>query len=105
MVDMRLTCLVFCIPAALALTICAQESSRTEAQKDDLVGPVRSVSTTVVHSNVKWQEPDGPTLLIPIWCMDCEYDKGGYKIKSGQVVDGAFVGETSRIKQDEGGRE
>jgi hypothetical protein len=37
--------------------------------------------------------------------MDCEYDKGGYKIKSGQVVDGAFVGETSRIKRDEGGRE
>jgi hypothetical protein len=92
---------VLCVPFLLTLTTHGQELNRTDAQRDDLAGPVKSVSSKVVLSSVRWQQPGGPTLLIPIWCMDCTYDRDGSRTRSGQVVDGKFVGQIIRLVRDQ----
>lgn len=82
---------------------CAQAQSKTDAQVDGLSGPVKSVSSHSTYSDVKWQQPQGPTLVAPAWCRDCEYDQDGSKTKSGQVVDGKFYGERIRLVRDSNG--
>jgi hypothetical protein len=81
----------------------AQEPNRTDAQLDGFAGPVKSVSSNILRSSVKWQQPGGPTLVTPIWCRDCEYDSDGTKTKSGSVVDGKFFGEIIRLVRDANG--
>jgi len=63
----------------LTLMVAAQEKSQTDAQLDDLAGPIKSVSSTVVRTSVQWQQPGGPGLLIPISCEDCDYDSDGFR--------------------------
>jgi hypothetical protein len=82
----------------------AQAPTKTDAQIDDLTGPVKSVSTKSERSNVNWQPPGGPTLLIQIRCRDCEYDRDGSKTKDGQVVDGAFVGQLAQLVRGADGK-
>jgi hypothetical protein len=60
---------------------------------DGLAGPIKSVSSAITQSGVKWQQPDGPLLVAPVWCMDCEYGPDEAKTKSGQLVEGKFYGE------------
>lgn len=80
--------------ASLALT---QAQVKTDAQMDGFSGPVKSVSSAVTQTSVKWQQPGGPTLVAPLWCRDCEYDPDGTKTKSGQMAEGKFFGETIRL--------
>jgi hypothetical protein len=87
----------------IAPLACAQATPRTDAQMDDFAGAVKSVSTSVTPTGVKWRQPDGPTLVMPIWCRDCEYDQDGTKIKSGQVVGEDFHGELIRLVRDGNG--
>jgi hypothetical protein len=89
-----------------ALISCAfaQEQKRTDAQVDDLAGPVKSVSVTSTHTGIRWEQPGGPTLVVPVWCGECEYDADGNKTKSGQIFDGRFLGETIRLVRDANGR-
>jgi hypothetical protein len=42
--------------------------------------------------------------VIPDYCRDCEYTSDGYRTKSGQVVDGKFLGETIALHRDGNGR-
>jgi hypothetical protein len=88
----------------VAATAAAQEEHLTDAQRDGFLGPVKSVSTQVSSPAVNWQQPAGPTLVTPVWCRDCDYDPDGTKTKSGQVVDGKFIGETIVVKRDGNGR-
>src|SRR5579862_6527159 len=78
----------------------AQNRAQTEAQQDGLTGAVKSVSTVVNNGNVKWQQPNGPTLVIPAWCRECDYNSDGYRTKSGQVINGRFVGEKITLNRD-----
>lgn len=88
----------FTLLLALSPLALAQTQTKTDAQMDGLSGPVMSVSSTVIQTpNLKWQQPAGPTLVAPVWCRDCEYDRDGSKTKSGQMVDGKFFGETLRL--------
>jgi len=80
-----------------------QDRPQTEAQQDGLIGAVKSVSTIVENSDVRWQQPSGPTLVTPAFCRDCEYTSDGYRTKSGQVVDGKFLGETIALHRDGSG--
>lgn len=82
----------------------AQVKSKTDAQMDGLAGPVKSVSSAITQSGVKWQQPGGPTLVAPIWCKDCEYDPDGTKTKSGELVEGKFFGEGIRLIRDANGQ-
>jgi hypothetical protein len=96
-----------CILSMSILMVCtassAQEERKTDAQKDGLVGPVKSVSTLVTMSSVKWQQPGGPTIVQPVWCRDCSYDQDGNKTISGQIVDGNFLGDLIDIRRDSNG--
>jgi hypothetical protein len=92
------------LPFILTLMTHAQAPTQTDAQSDDLTGPVKSVSTTSARSSVNWQQPGGPTLLIPIRCMDCEYDGDGSRTKSGAIVDGKFFGQIIQLVRDGNGQ-
>lgn len=88
----------------VACVASAQVESKTDAQMDGLAGPVKSVSSAITRSGVKWQQPGGPTLVAPIWCKDCEYDPDGTKTKSGELVEGKFFGEGIRLIRDANGQ-
>jgi hypothetical protein len=81
----------------------AQQPILTDAQRDDLTGPVKSVSTSVAVSGIRWQQPGGPSLVTPIWCQECAYDYDGTRTKSGQTVDGIFRGQTIWLVRDANG--
>lgn len=90
--------LVFLVPL-----VSAQHRPPTEAQLDGLAGAVKSVSTLVQNTEVSWQQPSGPTLVIPAFCRDCEYTPDGYRTKSGQVMEGKFLGEKITLNRDGNG--
>ena len=100
---MRWVCVV-CLFSFVILTQAQECNKTTDAQQDDLSGPVASVFTKTKWSGVRWQQPGGPTLLIPIWCAVCEYDRDGVRTKTGQVLNGAFVGQTIEFIRDDQGR-
>ncbi len=82
----------------------AQKKKQTQAEQDGFSGGVKSVATVVEMSGVHWQQPSGPTLVIPVWCRDCEYSQDGYRTKSGQMMDGKFTGEKITLTRDGNGR-
>jgi len=88
------------LSASLSL---GQEKPRTDAQNDGFAGPVKSVSTAVTHANVKWSQPSGPTMVMPVWCQDCAYDPDGMKTRSGQMVEERFVGDEIELVRDPNG--
>ena len=81
----------------------AQKKPQTDAERDDLAGPVKSVATTVTQFHVQWQQLDGPTLAPPIFCHDCDYDPDGTRTRSGQVGDSGFLGENLQIRRGDKG--
>ena len=100
---------VHCLPLSLlmlpAFVATAQTAHKTQAQLDQLNGPVHSVSTQAVMSGIKWKEPSGPGLVTLVSCRDCEYDSEGNRIRSGQKLsDGTFYGENIEILRDDQGR-
>jgi hypothetical protein len=89
---LRLSVVLMIVPAIAAL---AASKPKTEAQTDGFEGPVKSVSTTVQSGHVNWMQPAGPSLAIPVFCMDCEYDADGNRTR--------FTGEIIKIVRDEQG--
>jgi hypothetical protein len=89
--------------AVLAPLGLAQGKNQTEAQQDGLAGRVKSVATIVERPNVDWQQPSGPTLLYPVVCHDCQYSADGYRTRSGEVVDGKFLGQNMTLQRDANG--
>jgi len=81
----------------------AQGKNQTESQQDGLAGRVKSVATIVERPNVDWQQPSGPTLLYPVVCHDCQYSADGYRTRSGEVVDGRFLGQNMTLQRDANG--
>ncbi len=75
----------------------------TDAQRQDLAGPVRSVSVTTTQTDVVWPALIGPSLIIPVWCRECEFDPEGSLVKSGRTFDGSFIGGIIRIVRDANG--
>ena len=43
----------------------AQEPNPTGAQRMDLAGRIKAVSTTASRTDVPWQQPAGPSLIVP----------------------------------------
>jgi len=89
-----------CVP----FTAHGQELHKTDAQLDGLSGPVQSVSSLSMSTDVNWQQPNGPTLVEPIWCRDCQYDRDGTKLVSGQLTEGTFYGGLIQLVHDDAGR-
>ncbi len=89
--------------SGLCLSALAQQQGLTGVQRVDLAGPVKSVSTETTRTDVVWSQPGGPTLAIPIWCQECEFDPGGNRTKFGQMIDGGFQGEIINLLLDQEG--
>lgn len=81
----------------------AQHQTVTDAESADLAGPVKSVSVAQTETDVQWHQPGGPTLVLPVWCMECEFDPDGNQTKSGQIINGSFQGQIIRIVHDANG--
>ncbi len=62
-----------------------------------MFGPIRSVSTREERTQIEWHQPDGPTVALPAGCPECEYDREGNRIKTGQIIDGEFRGDVVRF--------
>ncbi len=98
MLVLRFSLVLLILPALLAS---AQTERKTQAQSDQLNGPVHSVTTQVVMVPIKWSQPAGPSLIYPIFYRECEYDSEGNRIRYGQKQpDGSFVGEAVEIVRD-----
>jgi len=81
---------------SLALPVTAMHSAsekKTDAQRDGLSGPVKSVSKTEHLSEVKLEEPDGRSVLF--WSGD--------RTKFGEIANSEFHGQTRRYVRDAGG--
>jgi hypothetical protein len=100
----KLFCILSMSLLVAASTALAQEEPQSDVQRDGLAGPVKTESTVTTRSNVKWSQPGGPTLVLPVWCMSCAYESDGTKTVSGQIADGKFVGELIDIRRDANGR-
>ena len=88
----------------LASVACAQEAKQSSADQDELFGPVQSVRTTSTRFDVRFNQPDGPTLVRPIWCYDCDYESDGTRTRQAQAVDGKALGNSSILERDPQGR-
>jgi hypothetical protein len=87
-----------------AHSLFAQAQKLTDAQRVDLAGPVKSISVMVTRTNVSWQQPGGPALIIPVWCSECEFDQYGNRTKFGEMRNGSFQGEITRLVLDSNGK-
>jgi antitoxin component YwqK of YwqJK toxin-antitoxin module len=92
----------------IATASCAQKKpqqmEKTDAELDGLAGPVRTVSTESQNFDARWHQPDGPSLLLPIFCRVCEYDPDGVKTRSGQMLDGRFAGDVIQVDRNHDGK-
>jgi hypothetical protein len=97
--------LIAAVPAISALAQVGQvPEQKTEARTDGLLGPVKTVSTQVEMSGVKFQQPGGPVILLMVACRDCTYDRDGMRTRQGQTdADGEFLGEVITVVRDGNG--
>jgi hypothetical protein len=86
-----------------AISLSASETKRTDARIDGFVGPIRSVSATEEKTQLDWHPANAAVLPGGLWCHECEYDREGNRIRFGQLVEGEFRGDSSRITHDENG--
>jgi hypothetical protein len=87
----------------LGLSLDASEPKHTDARWDGFVGPIKSVTTREERAQIEWQQPNGPTIALPVSCRECEYDLMGNRIKAGQIADGEWRGEVVRFLRDSTG--
>ena len=66
----------------------------------DLTGRIKAVSTTASRTDIHWQQPAGPSLIVPIFCWECEFDPNGNQTRSGQTFNGSFHGEIIQLVVD-----
>jgi len=71
----------------LATGISASEERTTDARRDGLIGPVRSVSVRQELQKVDWNQNDAKVGVIAVSCYECEYDREGSRIRSGGLLD------------------
>jgi hypothetical protein len=96
------------ILATLLLSLdahCATTDKETDAQRDGLSGPVKSVSKIQHLSHVK-PDPEPDVLSVLFWtpCADeCDYDEYGNRTRSGEIVNSEFHGQSTRYVRDAAG--
>ena len=60
----------------------AGAGKQTDAEGLGFVGPVQSVSTTTQTFMREPSQPGGPTIIYPLFCVNCEFDRNGNQIGS-----------------------
>ena len=85
-----------------ATTMRCASDKKTDAELDGLSGPVKAVSKTENHSQIKL-DPDVLSILHWSGCTECEYDKGGHRTRSGLIVSSEFHGQATHYLRDGAG--
>jgi hypothetical protein len=75
-------------------------NSQTDARSDGLNGPIKSVISTTFLHDIPWRQADGPSLVWPISCLECEYDPDGARVRSGQRSVDGFEGDNILLSRD-----
>src|SRR5215469_3646859 len=98
-VDMRYLrrTLILSLLIGSATFLPAQEPNPTGAQRMDLAGRIKAVSTTASRTDVPWQQPAGPSLIVPMFCWECEFDPKGNQTRSARRFNGGFLGEIIQL--------
>ncbi len=81
----------------------APHKERTDVQRDGFDGPVKSVLSTTFHHSIRWRQPDGVALVVPVSCPECEYDPDGARTRFGQTYADGFHGDSFLLSRDEHG--
>jgi len=94
-----------CIPLLIgsAFSVSSADKKSNDRLIDGFSGPVKSVSTKVERNEVKLREPDGPAVILPAGCEECDYDQDGNRIRLGQMDGTNFHGHTTQFIRDSGG--
>jgi hypothetical protein len=98
----RRVALVFSL--LLAAPLLASGRKWTDAENMGFAGPVKSVSTTSQKFMREPAQPDGPTIVYPLPCGECGFDREGNLVRSGWTVNGSFSGTVEHRILDAQGR-
>lgn len=77
--------LILCL--LLAMPLVASGKKWTDAENLGFAGPVKSVTTTHQTFMPQPTQPGGPTIIYPLFCEDCEFDRNGNKVSAGNGRD------------------
>lgn len=88
----------------LAMPVFGRGKKWTEAENMGFAGPIQSVSTSRETFLQPPSQPDGPAVVYPVSCDQCEFDKEGNQVRSGTLQNGQFRGAIKRELRDEMGR-
>ncbi len=76
----------------------------TQAANMGLAGPIKTVSATHQTFMPQPLQPDGPSVIYPLFCEECEFDRKGNQVRTGVLDDGHFRGGVEHEIRDELGR-
>jgi hypothetical protein len=82
----------------------ASDEKKTDARRDGLTGPVRTVSAREDKTDFDLNQKDWPVLVGIDGCKQCEYDRNGALTRYGQLVEREFRGDRYQIVRDERGK-
>jgi hypothetical protein len=85
----------------IAIPTFGSKKKWTEAENMGFAGPVKSVSATQEIFMQEPRQPDGPTIIYPLSCRECEFDRDGKQIRSGLLDNGHFRGTVKHEIRDE----
>lgn len=91
-----------------ALSVCcatAQNPPPTEAESaDGLLGPVETAYIDVQNYGFDFAQPEGPSIVYPVFFKALEFDRDGNRVKAGEILpNGNFFGEIIRNIRDADG--
>ena len=100
----RRIAVVLFLLTAVPLFGSAKKKNSTQAENIGFTGPIKSVSSTHQTFMPQPVQPDGPTVIYPLFCEECEFDREGNQVTIGMLVNGTFVGSHKGQVRDEQGR-
>lgn len=100
---MKVLLLCWLVMVFVATAGWASDDKKTDAQKNGLAGPVRTVSMQEGKKEFVLNQSDWPVLVGIGDCRECEYDREGTLTRHGEIVEGGFRGDRYRIARDETG--
>jgi hypothetical protein len=72
----------------------------TDAENLGLAGPVQSVTTTHQAFMPEPAQPDGPTIVYPLSCEYCEFDRDGTRVRDGGIRKRRVLDAQGRVEED-----
>jgi hypothetical protein len=86
----------------LAMPLFGSGKKCTDAEGLGFAGPIKSVSTTQQTFVQEPVQPAGPTVIYPLFCVDCEFDRQGDKVggKTGSDLERRILDAQGRVQEE-----